>query len=208
MGNSGNTHQIHAAVHNHQAEQQSTVVESTGKVNNVKLKILFYPGATDNFISAYALNNYGVVAYDNDDFEQVEMASGVKQVVRLKVRGCQVKLGVCTTKLDAYVTNLAIYDLIVGMDWLEGHRAFMDCYAKKVLCLDDEGRAIQIQGRKSKISLRFISAVKAKRCLRQGCQLFVVEMVSDSKGHSLNSYPVLSDFKDVFPKELLGLPPE
>ena len=48
--------------------------------------------------------------------------------------------------MDAYVTNLGTYDLIVGMDWLEGHRAFMDCYAKKVLCLDDEGRAIQIQG--------------------------------------------------------------
>ena len=33
-------------------------------------------------------------------------------------------------------------------------------------------------------------------------------MVSDSKGHSLNSYPVLSDFKDVFPEELPQLPPE
>ena len=69
MDNYSNTHRIHAAVHNHQEEHQSIIVESTSKVNNVKLKILFYPGATDNFISAYALNNYGVVAYDNDDFE-------------------------------------------------------------------------------------------------------------------------------------------
>ena len=139
MGNSINTHRIHAAIHNHQKEHQSIIVESTSKVNNVKLKILFYPGATDNFISAYALNNCGVVAYENDDFEQVEMDLGVKQAVRLKVTGFQVKLGVCTTKLDAYVTNFGIYDLIVGMDWLEGHRDFMDCYAKKVLYLDDEG---------------------------------------------------------------------
>ena len=58
------------------------------------------------------------------------MASGVKQAVRLKVRGCQVKLGVRTTKLDAYVTNLGTYDPIDGMDWLEGHRDFMDCYVK------------------------------------------------------------------------------
>ena len=69
MGNSSNTHQIHAAIHNHQEEHQSIIVESTSKVNNVKLKILFYPSATDNFISSYILNNYGVVAYDNDDFE-------------------------------------------------------------------------------------------------------------------------------------------
>ena len=48
--------------------------------------------------------------------------------------------------------------------------------------------------------------MKAKRCLRQGCQLFVVETMSDSKGPSLNSYPVLSEFKDVFPEELPQLP--
>ena len=84
----------------------------------------------------------------------------------------------------------------------------MDCYAKKVLCLDEEGQEIQIQGQKRKISLRFISTVKAKRFLRQGCQLFVVETMSDSKGPSLNSYPVLSEFKDVFPEELQQLPPE
>ena len=88
MGNSGNTHRIHAAIHNHQKEHQSIVVESTGKVNNVKLKILFYSGATDSFISAYALDNCGLVACDNDDFELVEMGLGVKQVVHLKVMGC------------------------------------------------------------------------------------------------------------------------
>ena len=139
MGNSVKTHRIHGAIHNHQKEHQSIVVESTGKVNNVKLKILFDPGATDSFISPYALDKCGLAACEHDDFESVEMASGVKQAVGLKVRGCQVDLGVCTTKMDAYVTNLGTYDLIVGMDWLEGHRTFMDCYAKKVLCLDDEG---------------------------------------------------------------------
>ena len=120
------------------------VLESNRNVNNVKLKILFDPGATDSFISPYALDKCGLAAYEHDDFESVEMASGVKQAVGLKVRGCQVDLGVCTTKMDAYVTNLGTYDLIVSMDWLEGHRAFMDCSANKVLFLDDEGQAIQI----------------------------------------------------------------
>ena len=80
-----------------------------------------------------------LAACEHDDFKSVEMALGVKQAVGLKVRGCQVDLGVCTTNMDAYVTNLGTYDLIVSMDWLEYHRAFMDFYAKKVMCLDDEG---------------------------------------------------------------------
>jgi hypothetical protein len=38
------------------------------------------------------------------------------------------------------------YDLIIGMDWLAAHRALVDCFAKRVLCVDDEGRPVEIQG--------------------------------------------------------------
>jgi hypothetical protein len=100
------------------------------------------------------------------------------------------------------------YDLIIGMDWLEAHRAMVDCFAKRVLCVDDEGRPVEIHGVRRKVSLCFISTMKVKRCMRQGCQLYVVEAVNERKGPSLDQYPVLSEFKDVFPNELPGLPPE
>jgi hypothetical protein len=35
-----------------------------------------------------------------------------------------------------------------------------------------------------------------------------VEAINEGKGPSLDQYPVLSKFKDVFSKELSGLPPE
>ena len=41
--------------------------ESSGMVNNVKLRILFDPGATDSFISPYALDKCGLPAYEHDD---------------------------------------------------------------------------------------------------------------------------------------------
>jgi hypothetical protein len=50
--------------------------------------------------------------------------------------------------------------------------------------------------------------MKVKRCLRQGCRLYVVEAVNERKGPSLDQYPILSEFKDVFLNELPGLPPE
>jgi hypothetical protein len=115
---------------------------------------------------------------------------------------------VCTTRLKVYVTALGTYDLIIGMDWLESHRAMVDCFTKRVLCVDDEGRPVEIHGVRRKVSLHFISTMKVKRCMRQGCRLYVVEAVNERKGPSLDQYPVLSEFKDVFPKELPGLPPE
>ena len=62
----------------------------------------------------------------------------------------------------------------------------VDCFAKRVLCVDDEGRPVEIQGVLKKVSLRFISTMKVKRCLRQGCRLYVVEVVNERRGPSLD----------------------
>jgi hypothetical protein len=177
-------------------------------LNHINVKILFDFGATDSFISPSALEKSGLAAYEHDDFKQVEMISGEKQAVGPSIDNCLVDLGVCTTRLKVYVTALGMYDLIIGMDWLEADRAMVDCFAKRVLCVDDEGRPVEIHGVQRKVSLHFISTMKVKWCMRQGCRLYVVEAVNERKGPSLGQYPVLSEFKDFFLNELPGLPPE
>ena len=116
MGRSSSSHHISAAVNNHQAEHQSTVVESSGTLNHINVKILFDSGATDSFISPSALEKSGLAAYEHDDFKQVEMASRKKKAVGPSVDNCLVDLGVCTIRLKVYVTALGKYDLIIGMD--------------------------------------------------------------------------------------------
>ena len=116
MGRASGSHQIYTAVNNHQEEHQSTVVESSSVLNHINDKILFDSGATDSFISPSAIEKSGLVAYEHDDFKQVEMASGEKQVVGPSIDNCIVDLGVCTTKLKVYVTALGAYDLIIGID--------------------------------------------------------------------------------------------
>jgi hypothetical protein len=208
MGRASSSHQIYAVVNNCQAEHQSMVVDSSSTLNHINVKILFDYGATDSFISPSALEKSGLAAYEHDDFKQVEMVSRGKQAVGPSFDNCIVDLGVCTTRLKVYVIALGAYDLIIGMDWLATHRALVDCFAKRVLCVDDEGRPIEIQGVQRKVALCFISTMKVKRCLRQGCRNYVVEAVNERKGPSLDQYSVLSEFQDVFPNELLGLPLE
>jgi hypothetical protein len=169
MGRASSSHQIYIVVNKRQAEHQTMVVESSGTLNHINVKILFDSGATDSFISPSALEKSGLVAYEHDNFKQVEMASGEKQTVGPSVDNCIVDLGVCTTKLKVYVTSLEAYDLIIGMDWLAAHRALVDCFAKRVLYVDDEGRPVEIHGVQRKVSLHFISTMNVKQCLRKGC---------------------------------------
>lgn len=61
-------HKIHVMVNNCQVEHQSTMVELLGKINNVKLIILFGFGATNSLISPHALGKCGLVSYKKNDF--------------------------------------------------------------------------------------------------------------------------------------------
>jgi hypothetical protein len=61
------------------------MVDSLGKIKNIKVEILFDYGATNSFIFPYALEKCGLVAYEHDNFKEVEMVSRVKKVV-----GCSV----------------------------------------------------------------------------------------------------------------------
>jgi hypothetical protein len=78
MGRASGSHHIYAAVNNRQAKHQSMVVESSGTLNHINVKILFDSGATDSFISPSALEKSGLASYEHGDFKQVEMDSGEK----------------------------------------------------------------------------------------------------------------------------------
>ena len=95
MGRASNSHRIYVEINNRQAEHQSMVVDSSGMLNHINVKILFDSGATDSFISPSALEKSGLAAYEKDDFKQVEMASGEKQAVGPSVDNCIVDLGEC-----------------------------------------------------------------------------------------------------------------
>ena len=106
MGRESSSYHIYTTVNNRQAEHQSMVVESLGMLNHINVKILFDSGATNSFISPFALEKSGLATYEDDDFKQVEMASGEKQAIGPSVDNCIVDLGVCTTRLKVYVTSL------------------------------------------------------------------------------------------------------
>ena len=101
------------------------------------------------------------------------------------------------------------FDLILGMDWLSKHRAIVDCDKKIVLlkCLDLS--EVTIQGIRAESIPKVISAMKARRFLRKGCEAFF-SLILDSKREEVNleNIHVIREFPDVFPKELPGIPPE
>ena len=98
--------------------------------------------------------------------------------------------------------------MILGMDWLSRHKAIVDCRMKRVtLRTPNEDEVTFIDERSNHLS-NVISAAIARTMVRKGCEAYLAYVIDTVKARPNISYiPTVSDFPDVFPKELPGLPP-
>ena len=98
--------------------------------------------------------------------------------------------------------------MILGMDWLSRHRAIVDCRMKRVtLRTPNDDEVIFIGGKSNHLS-NVISAAITREMVRKGCEAYLAYVIDMVKARpSVSDIPTVSDFPDVFPEELLGLPP-
>ena len=94
------------------------------------------------------------------------------------------------------------------MDWLEAHRVKLDYYNNNFECMDEEGNPKVVRGIPKVILVRNISALHLKNCCRKGCRVYVAHVLEEIENETirLEDYPVLQEFRDVFPNEILGIP--
>ncbi|XP_057485864.1 uncharacterized protein LOC130772142 [Actinidia eriantha] len=96
------------------------------------------------------------------------------------------------------------FDVILGMDWLMGYRATIDCVRHRVAFCTPEGDHFYFVGD------RGASFVPSSIDIRRQGELnflFLVSLVDEDDEVSVVLPPVVCDFPDVFPEDLTELPP-
>jgi hypothetical protein len=65
-----------------------------------------------------------------------------------------------------------------------------------------------LQGIQKPVSMRQISALQMKKYCRKGCSLYAIQVLDSVENDKLNleDHPILREYKDMFPEEVLGLP--
>ena len=108
---------------------------------------------------------------------------------------------------------LGSYDVLIAVDWLEKHRVILNCYDKTFTCLNNDGKLVSVKGIPRKSTIRQISSLQLKRAVRKGCKAYAVTIIDEESlieidKLKLEDIPVLKEYADVFPKEIMGLPPK
>ncbi|KAL0551744.1 hypothetical protein IC582_010833 [Cucumis melo] len=138
----------------------------------------------------------------------VSTPSGAVMLSKEKVKACQVEVANHMLDVTLLVLDMQDFDVILGMDWLSANHASIDCFRKEVVFNPPSGTSFKFKGAGIVCIPKVISAMKASKLLSQGTWSILASIVDTREPEvSLSFEPVVREYPDVFPDELLGLPP-
>ena len=125
------------------------------------------------------------------------------------LRNCEVLVEALSILVDLLPLQLQMLDVILGMDFLYTHCAFMDCHKIEVIFRKQGLVEMVFRGERKIVPTSLISALEAEKLLRNGCIAFLAHVVEvQEEKLKPEDVPIVNEYLDVFPTDLLGLPPD
>ncbi|XP_076937410.1 uncharacterized protein LOC143605034 [Bidens hawaiensis] len=183
------------------------VIIGTFLINNVYARVLFDSGATKSFkdYKFYNLLNEPLAKLSKQ--YEVETANG--SLIKIsEVLNSYINLVGYEMPVQLLPMELVGFDVILGMDWLAANQARILCNEKTIEILTPNKKMMRIAGDKDSGKIGIISKIKPSHCLRKSCLAFMAYVTKEPEPKKLEEVPIVAEFKDVFPDELPGIPPD
>lgn len=101
------------------------------------------------------------------------------------------------------------FDVILDMDCLTKHGAKIDFETKRLTLRVAGGLEIVVVGERPKLFSNVVPATKARKLMSKGCEAYLAYVInSGSNSLGVQDIRTVKDFANVFPEELLDLPPD
>jgi hypothetical protein len=171
-----------------EASNSETVVIGMLSILTRLGKFLFDTGATTSFISKNFVEKYALRC-QTIVHPMTVVTAGAKLLVAQSKPDQVITISDCPYFADLYVLPLKNTEVVLGMDWMSDHGAHIDSEEKTISIRKPGGGRITYQADKH-------------THVEIGIQLNTL------KEAKLEDIPVVNEFMDVFPQELLGMPPD
>ena len=168
------------------------------------IRVLFDTGASHSFISSACAYSLGLKTKKLSLPISIGTPMGNTSTLNRSCTAIIILHRSCHIEDDFIVMDMESYDLILGMDWLTKYYAIIDGHAMKVILTYPWGKTIIFFGERYKLYPTSYATKKEQR--------YYVGWLSSIVGDETSlltpqNVPVVKKFVDVFPENLLGLPP-
>ncbi|KAK1414363.1 hypothetical protein QVD17_16561 [Tagetes erecta] len=192
-----------------EAATASGMVSGNLRLGERDICVLFDTGATHSIVSQLFTKYLMVEPSPLDHTLSISTPMGNSITITHVYRNCPIRVDSVVREADLLPMQMGDFDIILGMDWLTRHRVTIDCHSCRVIFGDLHNPDLVYQGIQPHKSLKIISALKAQKLISHGCIGFLASIRDTSaKEISIDSYPIVREYPDVFPEELPGLPPD
>jgi hypothetical protein len=160
-------------------------------VESYPAKVLFDTGATHSFVSASWVESHNIPIEPMIPPLRVNSIGGKVQSdricpnLRIEIRGIDFPASLV-------VMGTQGLDIILGMNWLHRNQAIVSCDKRTVKLVSPSGKEVVIK--------LYLPELEEGACHHLS--------VDDTESNPIEAIRIVSEFPDVFPEELPGMPPE
>uniref|UniRef100_A0A2N9GS05 RNA-directed DNA polymerase n=1 Tax=Fagus sylvatica TaxID=28930 RepID=A0A2N9GS05_FAGSY len=191
------------------ANASNAVITGIIQVSSAYACVLFDPGATHSFVSVVFAKKHNLESIPLDIELCVDTPVGGVVIASDICKSCVTKIADRELVADLTLLEMKDFDVILGMDWLAANYASVDCRSKKVKFQIPGEMEFSFVGSGASVTPCVISALQARRMLRKGCRGYLATVRDTQQDElKLENIPIVSEFPEVFPEDLPGLPPD
>jgi hypothetical protein len=150
---------IYEALDDCQEEYQFNMIEVEGKIINWSLSILINSGAGHCYIDPKIVDRLHLEKSNLGKSSLVQLTTRTKRRIYDMVRSCSISLNGVNTSVYLNIIPLGSYDILIGMDCMDKHHAFLDFHRKTFTCIYGYGKHITMKGVPRPISITEILAL-------------------------------------------------
>ncbi|KAL4280715.1 hypothetical protein GQ457_03G018770 [Hibiscus cannabinus] len=169
-------------------EESPDVIAGIVELDSHPVYVLIESGSTHSFVYATTLERLSMKPEVVKTSLVVSNHIGKNLPINLICKENPITIRGIPFPIDLYILPNCEFDLILGLDWLGEHQAWIDCY----------NRRLYLRG----LGNEFILLID-----RKPTSIFAAMALQDEYEFGFPSMPVVYEFIDVFPEELPGLPP-
>ena len=177
-------------------------------MNGVRATILFDSGASHSFLSTTFAKKMQTTPEHLSDFS-VTLPSNERVRCTRIYRGLQMSIMTEDFPVDLVEFQDLGFDVIIGMDWLQRHKGRLHCAEHRLLLKSPSGKTVSYRAVQREPTIKVVSMLSLMKTVRKGAQAYVC-YVHDTRSSEVeqSDIPIVTDFPDLFPEELPGMPPQ
>ncbi|KAA3457719.1 DNA/RNA polymerases superfamily protein [Gossypium australe] len=204
----GRAHARTYAIRAHEEAFSPDVITGTFSLNDISVVALIDLGSTHSYVCIKLVSIMNMLVEYTEFVVKVSDPLGKHVLVNQVCRNCPLIIRGHCFPVNLMLLPFNEFDMILGMNWLIAHDVIVNCGRKFIELKSENGDIIRVESGELDSLPVLISSMTIEKYMRKEYESYLAFVLHTQDSEvKIELVPVVCEYLNVFPEELLGLPP-